>query len=110
MCQCFVGVLYFFGGVFLDVLVVLDRFAILDYDFFVKKFIFVKSCQNGVVTLLNKIRYSPLLRLVLCGDCWWLGFDFVEAGGFGAYEVTDAQTVRPYFDTYYWTVIMNNLC
>jgi hypothetical protein len=24
--------------------------------------------------------------------------------------VTDAQAVRPYFDTYYWTVIMNNLC
>ena len=56
LCQCFVEVSYFFWeGCFLDVLVVLERFAVLDCDFFVKKFIFVKSCQNGVVTLLNKI-------------------------------------------------------
>ena len=42
LCQCFVGVLYFFlGGV--DVLVVLDRFAILDYDFFVKKKLFLSK-------------------------------------------------------------------
>lgn len=40
---------------FLDVLVVLDRFAILDYDFFVKKIIFVKSCQNEVITFQCQI-------------------------------------------------------
>ena len=37
-------------------------------------------------------------------------FDFVEVGGFGIYGVTDARAVRPYFDTYYyWMVIINNL-
>ena len=70
LCQCFVGVLYFFGGdVFLDVLVVLDRFAILDCDFFVKKIIFVKSCQNGVVTLRREINmedYETMFELWLC--------------------------------------------
>ena len=56
MCQCFVGVsCFFWGGVFLDVLVVLDRFAVLDCDFFCKKIIFVKSCQKYVVSLPNKI-------------------------------------------------------
>ena len=63
MCQCFVGVLYFFW-VGVDVLVVLDRFAVLDCDFFVKKIIFVKSCQKYVVSLPNKIRYSHLLGSV----------------------------------------------
>ena len=44
--------IFFCGGdVFLEVLVVLERFAVLYCDFFVKKFIFVKSCQNGVVIL-----------------------------------------------------------
>jgi hypothetical protein len=55
---------YIFFCVFLDVLVVLDRFAILDYDFFAKKIIFVKSCQKYVVSLPNKIRYSHLLGSV----------------------------------------------
>ena len=66
----FVGVLYFFwGGVFLDVLVVLDRFAVLDCDFFCKKIIFVKSCQNGVVTLrceINVEDYETMFKLWLC--------------------------------------------
>jgi hypothetical protein len=69
LCQCFVEVsCFFWGGCFLDVRVVLERFAVLYCDFFVKKFIFVKSCRKYVVSLPNKIRYSHLLRSVLCGD------------------------------------------
>ena len=59
MCQCFAGVSCFFLGggrdVFLEVLVLLERFAVLDCDFFVKKIIFVKSCQKYIVTLWCEI-------------------------------------------------------
>ena len=47
--------IFFLGGCFLDVLVVLERFAVLYCDFFVKKFIFVKSCRKYVVTLWCEI-------------------------------------------------------
>ena len=50
LCQCFVGVLYFFGGrdVFLEVLVVLERFAVLGCDFFVKKLFLSKVVKMGL--------------------------------------------------------------
>ena len=65
----FVEVLYFFWGVFLDVLVVLDRFAVLDCDFFCKKIIFVKSCQKYIVSLwceINVEDYETMFELWMC--------------------------------------------
>ena len=47
MCQCLLKFDVFFGVcVFLDVLVVLDRFAVLDYDFFCKKIFLSKVVKN----------------------------------------------------------------
>ena len=65
----FVGVLYFFlGGCFLDVLVVLDRFAILYYDFFCKKNYFCQKLSKIGCNFAGKITMK-IMKLCLSYGC-----------------------------------------